>query len=283
VRIDALLGGRPTRSFEFFPPKDADEARRLERTLTRLAALNPDFVSVTYRGGPASRTRTAELVHRIEREYHLVAMAHLVCAGHTGAELREILADYVADGVENLMALGGDPPEDPAAPDGEFHHAIDLVSLARECGPFSIGVAAQPSGHLHSPSLAADRRFLASKMAIADFAVTQFFFEAAQWSSLVEDLAALGVTKPVVPGIIPVSSLSSVPRMAQMGGPVPPPLLDRLTRASERGGPAAVREEGLAAAVELCTALLAAGAPGIHFYTMNRAALTEEIVAAVPW
>jgi methylenetetrahydrofolate reductase (NADPH) len=203
-------------------------------------------------------------------------MAHLICVGHRESELREILKEYSASKVENLMALGGDPPADEAAT-SDFHHAIELVELARECGEFSIGVAAQTLGHPRSGSLEDDRRYLARKLHVADFGVTQFFFDALEWVRLVDDLARLGVSKPVIPGVIALTALDAVPRMADMGGPVPRELVERLERADRQGGASAVRAEGIAAATEMCLELLGAGAPGLHFYTMNRANVVLEV------
>ncbi len=277
MRIDALLAAGITRSFEFFPPKSDAESAVLTTTLRELEPLHPSFVSVTYRGGRESRQRTFDLVTQIQRAGRLTAMAHLICVGHSRAEMREILANYRDAGVENVMALGGDIPEEPDLVASEFSHAIDLVELAREVGDFSIGVAAHPQGHPRSPDLASDRRFLAQKLRAADFAVTQFFFEVDEWTRLVEDLAALGVTKPVLPGIMPVTTLSGIERMAQMGGRVPAGLIARLEAANQRGGPLAVRAEGIDAAAELAEALLGAHAPGLHFYTLNRSTATREI------
>ena len=277
MRIDTLLAAGLTRSFEFFPPKSDEESAVLATTLHELEPLRPSFVSVTYRGGRASRQRTFDLVSRIQREGRLTAMAHLVCVGHRREEMREILERYLEAGVVNVMALGGDPPDDPDLAASDFAHALDLVELAREVGEFSIGVAAHPQGHPRSRDLEADRRHLARKLGAADFAVTQFFFEAGEWTSLVEDLADLGVTKPVLPGIMPVTTLSGVARMAVMGARVPEALVDRLQGAQARGGPAAVRAEGVAAARDLCVDLLGAGAPGLHFYTLNRSTATREI------
>jgi methylenetetrahydrofolate reductase (NADPH) len=277
VRIDAVLARGTTRSFEFFPPKSDEESAVLATTLTDLEPLHPSFVSVTYRGGPESRQRTFDLVTRIQRGGQLTAMAHLVCVGHTRDQMRTILANYVTSGVTNVMALGGDVSEEDERQVSEFVHAIDLVELTRECGDFSIGVAAHPLGHPRSPDLDSDRRHLAKKLALADFAVTQFFFDVEEWTRLVEELAALGVTKPVIPGIMPVTTLHGVGRMAQMGAPVPPALVRRLEMADQRGGPSAVRAEGIVAASELCAALLDAHAPGLHFYTLNRSTATREI------
>ena len=273
MRIDELLANGLTRSFEFFPPKSDEESAVLARTLVELEPLDPSFVSVTYRGGVASRQRTFDLVTRIQREGHLTAMAHLICVGHTRAEMRDILKNYADAGVLNVMALGGDIPDDPELVNSEF----DLVELARETGDFSIGVAAHPQGHPRSPNLPTDRHFLARKLALADFAVTQFFFESVEWIRLVAELAELGVEKPVLPGIMPVTTLSGVERMATMGASVPEQLVRRLESANERGGPSMVRAEGISAAIELCAELLDAGAPGLHFYTLNRSTATREI------
>jgi methylenetetrahydrofolate reductase (NADPH) len=192
--------------------------------------------------------------------------------------MREILSNYVDDGIDNIMALGGDIPTDPALQGGDFVHAIELVEMARSVGEFSVGVAAHPLGHPRSPSRISDRKYLAEKMRLADFAVTQFFFEVAEWRGLVEDLDALGVNKPVVPGIMPVTTLSGAVRMAEMGAAVPAWLMDRLEGAKD-DGPAAVRQAGIEAATDLCFQLLEAGAPGLHFYTLNRSTATREIHA----
>jgi methylenetetrahydrofolate reductase (NADPH) len=279
--ISDLLARGPTYSFEFFPPKNDDEQATLVRTLRDLEPLAPSFVSVTYRGGRESRQRTHDLVAGMLRTTTLNPMAHLVCVAHTRLELAEILVSFRKAGVENLMALGGDPPTDPEAGIGELAHAIELVDLARAVGGFSIGVAAHPAGHPASPDMASDRDFLAEKLRLADFAVTQFFFEIGEYVRLVDDLAARGVDKPVLPGIMPVTALRSVPRMAQMGAAVPDWAVARLEEASARGGDDAVRATGIGLATELCAALLDAGAPGLHFYTLNRSNATREIYAAL--
>jgi methylenetetrahydrofolate reductase (NADPH) len=280
VRIDDVLAEGPTTSFEFFPPKSDEESAVLTTTLAELEPLHPSFVSVTYRGGTESRQRTFELVTEIERAGRFTAMAHLICVGHTRAEMRTMLANYARCGVQNVMALGGDVPE---RADGatEFTHAIDLVELVRESGDFAVGVAAHPLGHPRSPDLVSDRRFLAAKLDAADFAITQFFFGVDEWVRLVEELASLGVTKPVVPGIMPVTTLGGVKRMAEMGAPVPDELVARLEAADRLGGAVAVRAEGIEAARELCAALLDARAPGLHFYTLNRSTATREIHRAL--
>jgi methylenetetrahydrofolate reductase (NADPH) len=279
--ISDLLARGPTYSFEFFPPKNDEEQATLVRTLRDLEPLAPSFVSVTYRGGRESRQRTHDLVAGMLRTTTLNPMAHLVCVAHTRLELAEILVSFRKAGVENLMALGGDPPTDPDAGIGELAHAIELVDLARAVGGFSIGVAAHPAGHPASPDMRSDRDFLAEKLRRADFAVTQFFFEVDEYVRLVDDLAARGVDKPVLPGIMPVTALRSVPRMAQMGAAVPEWAVTRLEEASTRGGDEAVRATGIGLATELCAGLLDAGAPGLHFYTLNRSSATREIYAAL--
>lgn len=273
-----VAGGR-TYSFEFFPPKNDAEQARLVRTLLDLQPLHPSFVSVTYRGGRSSRVRTTDLVVSMLHLTNLNPMAHLTCAGHTRLELADILVSFRKAGIENLMALAGDPPEDPSADDGELVHALELVDLARAIGGFCIGVAAHPAGHPRSRSLTSDRRFLARKLKAADFAVTQFFFEPDSYFSLVDDLTARGLTKPVLPGIMPVTSLSSIPRRAQMGCAVPAWLVERLEAAGARGGAQDVAKAGIDAATELCLQLLDKGAPGLHFYTLNQSEATRQIHA----
>jgi methylenetetrahydrofolate reductase (NADPH) len=281
TRIADLLAKGRTYSFEFFPPKTDAEQATLVKTLRDLEPLDPSFVSVTYRGGAESRQRTFDLVTGMLRTTTLVPMAHLICVAHTRLELAEILVAYRTAGVENLMALGGDPPVDPEDGAGELAHASELVELASAIGGFSIGVAAQPSCHPLSPDVGSDRDHLAAKLSRADFAVTQFFFEASEYTGLVADLADRGVDKPVLPGIMPVTSLKSVPRMAVMGAAVPEWMVERLERADREGGADGVRREGVGIATELCEQLLAAGVPGLHFYTLNRSSATREIYAAL--
>ncbi|MGC8463198.1 MAG: methylenetetrahydrofolate reductase [Acidimicrobiales bacterium] len=281
TRITDLLAKGPTYSFEFFPPKTDAEQARLVATMRDLEPLAPSFVSVTYRGGAASRQRTFDLVTGLLKTTTLTPMAHLVCAAHTRLELADILVDYRKAGVENLMALGGDPPVDPAAGVGELRHAIELVELARAIGGFSIGVAAQPAGHPDSPDLTSDRDHLAAKLRLADFAVTQFFFEAGEYWRLVADLAERDVVAPVLPGIMPVTSIASISRMGAMGAAVPTWMVERLEAAFQTGGAEAVRHLGVVLAIVLCRELLEGGAPGLHFYTLNRSSATREIYAAL--
>ncbi len=281
TKINELLKESRTVSFEFFPPKSDAEAAVLGETIRDLESLHPSFVSVTYRGGAESRQRTYDLVTMMRRDTSLNPMAHLICVAHSRGELTEILEQYGDASIDNLMALGGDPPTEPDAKVGELQYALELVELARSVGDFSIGVAAHPAGHPRSETLNSDRDRLARKLEAADFGVTQFFFSIEEYRSLVNDIADRGVTKPILPGIMPVTSLSSVPRMATMGAPVPAWAIERLESAESTGGADAVREEGIALATELCAALLEEGAPGLHFYTLNRSKATREIALAL--
>jgi len=281
VRVDELLANGLTRSFEFFPPKSDEESAVLKRSLLDLDPLEPSFVSVTYRGGRASRQRTFDLVTQIQQAGHVTAMAHLICVGHRRDEMRDLLKNYADAGVTNVMALGGDLPEDPSFATSDFTYALELVELVREVGEFCVGVGAHPQGHPRSKDLASDRKHLARKLEAADFAVTQFFFEPEDWVRLVAELAELGVEKPVLPGIMPITTLSGIVRMASMGANVPASLVARLEGAHLRGGAGAVRAEGILAATELCALLLEAGVPGLHFYTLNRSTATREIYHAL--
>jgi methylenetetrahydrofolate reductase (NADPH) len=275
--LDLLSAGRCF-SFEFFPPKTEEAEAQLQQTLLELAPLRPSFVSITYGAGGTTRERTHDLVVGILQSTAMTPMAHLCCAGHLEGELRAILARYRDVGVENILALRGDPPAELNLPPGDLAHAIDLVALAREIGSFSIGVAAHPEGHPASPDRASDRRHLAAKLTAADFAVTQFFFRLEDYLRLVDDLAALGCDRPVVPGIMPVTNLSQVTRFAALSGAeFPADLAARLEAVAE--SPAEVRRIGVEVASELCRDLLKAGAPGLHFYTLNRSTATREIFA----
>jgi methylenetetrahydrofolate reductase (NADPH) len=281
TKISELLAAGKTYSFEFFPPKNDAELSRLARTISELQPLEPSFVSVTYRGGAASRQRTFDLVTGMLHTTSLNPMAHLICVAHSRLELADILVSLRKAGVENLMALGGDPPADPDAAQGELAYATELVELARAIGGFSVGVAAHPAGHPRSLSWASDRDFLAAKLDLADFGVTQFFFEATEYEQLVADLDERGVRVPVLPGILPVTSLGTMERLGGMGAAAPDWMQDRLRAADERGGSDAVRKEGVQLATELSAELLSFGVPGLHFYTFNTSSATREIYASL--
>jgi methylenetetrahydrofolate reductase (NADPH) len=277
--ISSLLGERPSVSFEFFPPRSEEAAATLRTTVVELAPLSPSFVSVTYGAGGSTR----ELTHRLVVDLLADGMnplAHLTAVEHTRDELVDIVANYRDAGVRNVLALRGDAPAGVEEPLRALEHAIDLVLLVRDVAgdTTSVGVAAHPEGHPASPSLAQDRQHLAAKLQAADFAVTQFFFEAADHLRMVEDLAALGCTKPVLPGIMPVTNLAQIERFAQLSGATFPTwLAQRLTAVGD--DPVAVRAVGVEVATELCQELLDAGVPGLHFYTLNRSTATREIAA----
>jgi methylenetetrahydrofolate reductase (NADPH) len=273
---DLLARGR-TYSFEFFPPKDDREQRQLLTTIRDLEPLQPSFVSVTYRGGAASRTRTTAVVADLVATTSLTPMAHLTCVAHPRVDLIDVMAGFRTVGVENLLALGGDPlPEQHAH--HEIRYASELVVLGREQGYTSIGVAAHPAGHPRSPDLHSDRHQLAAKMGLADFAITQFFFKLDEYMRLRDELAALGVTKPILAGIMPITSLTSVLRMAELSGyAVPADIVKRITAGGD--DPAEIRARGIDLAAELCAQLLEADVPGLHFYTLNYSKATREVYA----
>ena len=276
--IGDLLAEKRTVSFEFFPAKTPEARVQLDQTVVELNSARPDFVSVTYGAGGTDRDRTRDVVIDIEQRNEFPAMAHLTCLGHTKPEIDALLASYSAGGVGNILALGGDPPADGSpVPDGDFEHALDLVEYLRTKTTLSIGVAAHPEGHPRSADLQSDRRRLAQKLEVADFAVTQFFFDIDHYRSMVAELADLGCTKPVVPGVIPITNAGQVTRFAAMAGAtIPTPLAERIDAAADN--PAEVRKIGIAVATELAQALLDEGAPGLHFYTLNRAAASLEVI-----
>ena len=276
AKIGDLLPSGPTLSFEFFPPKSDEAQRSLEKTVAELAEAHPTFVSVTYGAGGSTRERTRDVVVDICRNQPFPAMAHLTCVGHTRADLRALLEDYRDHGVENILALAGDPPADGSPAGGDFTYALELVELVRDVGGFSIGVAAHPEVHPRSADRSSDRAHLAAKLAAADFALTQFFFHAEDYLRMVDELSALGCDKPVLPGVIPVVNPVSVKRFAVMNGArTPDDLWNRLEATDD---PA----ERLRIAVDHCaglvTELVDAGAPGIHLYTLNQAAAALGVI-----
>jgi len=274
-----LLADGPTVSFEFFPPRTEEAAATLRRTIAELAPLDPSFVSVTYGAGGSTRDLTHRLVVDLLGD-GINPVAHLTAVDHTVEELTGIVGGYRDAGVRNVLALRGDAPAGVDEPLRALEHAVDLVHLVRAtAGPgTSVGVAAHPEGHPASPTLAEDRRHLAAKLEAADFAVTQFFFEADAYLQLAEDLTALGCHRPVLPGIMPVTNLAQIERFAALSGATFPAwLAARLHAVGD--DPAAVRAVGVEVATELCARLVDAGAPGLHFYTLNRSTATREVAA----
>ncbi len=271
-----------TFSFEFFPPKDEEGEKRLWSAIASLDSIKPDFISVTYGAGGSTRDRTIKITSEITARTSVPTVAHLTCVGSTRDELVEILGKYREAGITSILALRGDPVGGPRAPwvttPGGFDHADQLVELAQEVGGFTIGVAAFPDGHPASNGeFDKDIEVLIEKEKKgASFATTQFFFDADRWIALVEKLAAKGSTLPVIPGILPVTNVKQLNRMAELTGtPIPSTMLDALNRVSEN--PEDVQKLGVEIAIELCEKLIAAGAPGIHFYTMNTSTATREI------
>jgi methylenetetrahydrofolate reductase (NADPH) len=270
-------------SFELWPPRSPESAAALEAALDALSALGPSFVAITYGAGGSTRERTHDLVVRLV-DSPLLPLAHLTCAAHHRGELVELMRRYRRAGVDNLLALHGDPPlsATEALPEGDLRYAVELVRLARELGFPSVGVAVHPEGHPAASSPEADRRHQAAKLREADFGLTQFLHRSEDYFALVEDLSARGADAPIVPGIMPITNVRQVKRMAAMSGTdVPVALAERLLAVADR--PEEVRRVGVEHATELCRELLDGGAPGVHFYTMNRAAATVEVCANLGW
>ena len=268
AKIAQLLAAGRTLSFEFSAPRDPEGEARLTRTLTRLAALRPAYMSVTYGAGGSSRGPTPEVIRQI-LGLGVTAMPHLTCVSHTRDEVRGLLDRYAEMGVENLLALYGDLPEGTVeVPAGHFTRAIDLVSLARLRTDWSIGVAAHPEGHPKAADAASDLEHHAQKLAAADFAITQFFFRTEYYERFVEAMAKRGVHTPVIAGIMPPTNIEGIGRMAALNGTeYPREIVARLEAAGEDVD--ARRAIATEEATRLGEALLAAGAPGLHLYTMN--------------
>lgn len=267
AHIRELLGRRPTLSFEFFPPKSDEAARALEKTLHELSSVGPAFVSVTYGAGGTDAHRTRDLVVDFTRTHPFPTMAHLTCMNQRREDLVALLEDYRANGVENILALGGDPPADGSPATGELKFASELVALVRSVGEFTVAVAAFPELHPRSESTAEDRARLAAKLRDADLGITQFFFDPAPYFRMVEELDALGCSTPVLPGVMPVTNPASIRRFAAMNGSRVPPRLWERAEAAEGADRLAIAVE---AASILGEQLLAGGAPGVHLYTLNR-------------
>src|SRR5256885_2450348 len=278
---DLISAPAPTCSFEFFPPKDEAMERQRWQAIRELESLRPSFVSITYGAGGSTRDTTVAVTERIATETTLLPMAHLTAVNHSVAELRNVIGNYASVGIRNVMVLRGDPPGDPQAewvahPDG-FRYAEDLVRLVRESGDFCVGVAAFPEKHPRSPDFATDVAYFVQKCrAGADFAVTQFFFGWQDWARLRDSVAAHGCDVPIIPGIMPVTNVAQIAKFAQLSGAeFPPDLAERLWAVAD--DPVAVRAIGVEVATELCARLLAEGAPGIHFITLNRSTATREV------
>ena len=274
--------GRPAISMEFFPPKtDQGEQRFFEQTVPALTALKPDYCSVTYGAGGGTRHKTISIVERIQREHSLTTLAHLTCVGSTREQIREILEQARAAGVHNILALRGDPPpgSEFSKPEGGFEYASELVSFIRQVGGFSVAVAGFPEGHIACrEGREMDWRHLIAKIdAGSDFVITQLFFDNRDYFAFRDYLHRRGVTVPLVPGIISILSASQIRRFVAMcGANLPAALQAELDRRADDD--AAATEFGIEYATRQCEELLAAGVPGLHFYTLNKAHSTTRIL-----
>ncbi|MAB79276.1 MAG: methylenetetrahydrofolate reductase [NAD(P)H] [Planctomycetes bacterium] len=286
ARIDELYGQeKPVFSFEFFPPKDDDAAHRMMQTLDELGSmLEPDFVSVTYGAGGSTRGRTVGLVKRIQEELGLTAMAHATCVGHSSDELGVVLDRLYEGGIRNVLALRGDPPAGETVfrqAKGGFAHGSELVELVAQHGGFSVGGACYPESHPESVSAEADLKWTVHKVRSgARFLISQLFFDDAHYFRFVDRARSAGVEVPIVPGIMPITNVAQIERFTKMcGAGIPGELHERLTRYQD--DPSVVMAIGIEHAIRQCRRLLEGGAPGIHFYTLNKSHATRSILAAI--
>lgn len=283
---DFLASGKPSISFEFFPPRSDEAVAQLERTIAELGELQPAFVSVTYGAGGSTREKTIDIVSRIKRDAGIEAMAHLTCVGSARDELAGIVRRLADSGVQNILALRGDPPKGEKAftvVDGGFRNADELVAFIRRGhgANLCVGGAAYPEKHVECGNPAVDLNNLKRKVdAGADFLITQLFFDNRHYWEFVERARAAGITVPIIPGIMPITNAAQVERFTiSCGATLPFKLAMQLDR--RRDNPAAVMQLGVAHATSQCIDLLMGGAPGIHFYTLNRSTASRDIFNAL--
>jgi methylenetetrahydrofolate reductase (NADPH) len=292
MRIDEILatGARPAFSFEFFPPKTYEGEMNLFRALEALRPLEPDFVSVTYGAGGSTRGKTLEIVSRIRDEIGLEAMAHFTCVGATVDDLRSTLDEMSGLGFENVLALRGDPPQGQEVwtrTEGGLEYSHELVDLIHRDYPFTIGAACFPETHIHATSPEDDLRYLKGKVdAGVGFLITQLFFDNALYYDFVERARGIGIEVPIIPGILPITNYKQLARITTMcGASIPDNVLAELH--ARREDDEATAEFGVAYATMQCADLLANGAPGVHFYTLNRSPATRAILSTLklwrPW
>ena len=291
MRIDQILASQgPTFSFEFFPPKTEAGEKNLRSALAELRGLDPSFVSVTYGAGGSTRGKTIEIVKRIREQYGLEAMAHFTCVGATVAELRATLDEMQSAGIDNVLALRGDPPagqEQWRKTEGGLEYSRELVELIAADYHFAIGGACFPETHIHAVSPEKDLEHLAEKVAAGvQFLITQLFFDNALYFDFVQRARAAGVNVPIIPGVMPITQVGQVERMAKLcGASIPDGLRRELHARGE--DPEAVLDFGVAYATLQCAELLREGVPGIHFITLNRSPATRAILSALklsrPW
>ena len=279
--IDVLKQDKPAFSFEFFPPKDNDGFDKLFETIDNLKSLNPAFVSVTYGAGGSTRSKTIDLVGRIKKEIGLESMAHLTCVGHNSDEILNVLESIKKQNVDNVLALRGDPPAGEinfTKPNNGFGYAVELVQFICERFSFCIGVAGYPEGHPESLNREEDLFHLKNKvLAGASFIVTQLFFDNKYYFDFVASLRKIGVDVPVIPGIMPIVNLKQIKRFTKMcGATIPHDLMVRLEEVQD--DPESVCQIGIDHAANQCRKLLMHGAPGIHFYTLNRSRGTLSVL-----
>jgi methylenetetrahydrofolate reductase (NADPH) len=292
MRVDELFerAEEPVFSFEFFPPKSPEGEANLFRALEELSRMRPDFVSVTYGAGGSTRDKTLEIVMRIREEFDLEAMAHFTCVSATETELRSTLDELRRRGVENVLALRGDPPqgqEEWTKTEGGLEYSRELVEMIDRDYDFSIGAACFPETHIHATDADSDLRYLKEKVdAGARFLITQLFFDNAYYDDFVARARDIGIDVPIVAGIMPITNVGQIQRFTAMcGSAIPDALTEQLE--ARREDPQAVTEFGVAYATLQCADLLAKGAPGVHFYTLNRSPATRAILSALrlmrPW